>query len=362
MSTTQAHSFEPDYVVAPGRTLRARLKQISVSQSELAARAGLSAKHVNQIMQGVAPITAETALVLERVTGTPAAVWNRLEADYREGLLRARTQKLSATDRAWITKFPVHDMQRRGLLPVGSENSIFEGLLSYFGVADRSAWERVWARPATVLKQSKAFRSSPGAVAAWLRLGELRAREADASPYDARKFRRALERIRGLTLTHNFSEELFALCAEAGVVVVLVKEIGECRVSGAAWWLNAERAVIHLTDRYKREDNFWFAFFHEAAHVLLHSKKQTFVDDGDQAAELEIEDEANSFAAGTLIPPPAGKMLPLLRSDRDVELFAAEIGISAGIVVGRLHNDGIWDWNRGNRLRHKLQIAEASWL
>lgn len=361
MSTTQAHRFEPDYAVAPGRTLRARLKQISVSQTELAARAGLSAKHVNQIMQGVAPITAETALVLERVTGTPAAVWNRLEADYREGLLRARMQTLSATDRAWIAKFPVQDMQRRGLLPGGSENSVFEGLLSYFGVADRPAWERVWARPAPALKQSKVFRSSPHAVAAWLRLGELRARDADAAPYNARTFRRALERIRGLTRTHNFSDELLVLCAEAGVVVALVREIGECRVSGAAWWLNAERAVIQLTDRYKREDNFWFAFFHEAAHVLLHSKKQTFVDEGEQAAELEIEDEANSFAAGTLISPAAAKLLPSLRSGGDVELFASEIGISPGVVVGRLHNDGLWDWNRGNQLRHKLQIAEADW-
>jgi hypothetical protein len=73
----------------------------------------------------------------------------------------------------------------------------------------------------------------------------------------------------------------------------------------------------------------------------LHSKKQTFVDDGDEANELEIEDEANSFAAGTLVPRAAAKLLPSLRSGRDVELFASEIGISPGIVVGRLHNDGL---------------------
>jgi HTH-type transcriptional regulator/antitoxin HigA len=359
MSKYSGHRFEPDYAVPPGRTLRARLKQISVSQAELAARAGLSAKHVNQIMQGIAPITAETALILERVTGTPAAVWNRLEADYRAGVLRARPQKLSAADRTWIARFPVSDMQLRGLLPAGGDYSVFEGLLSYFGVADRSAWERVWARPAAALKQSKAFRSEPGAVAAWLRMGELRAREADASPYEARAFRRALERARGLTRANGFSRDLLAICAEAGVVVVLVPEIGECRISGAAWWLNAERAVIQLTDRYKHEDNFWFAFFHEAGHVLLHSKKQTFIDDGDHAGDLEIEDEANHFAAGTLVPSAAARLLPSLRSDRDVELFASEIGVSPGVVVGRLHNDGLWDWNRGNRLRRKLRIVEA---
>jgi HTH-type transcriptional regulator/antitoxin HigA len=359
MSRQKEHRFEPDYSVAPGRTLRARLKQISVSQSDLASRAGLSAKHVNQIMQGVAPITPETALVLERVTGTPAGVWNRLEADYREALLRARSQQLSAADRAWVRKFPVREMQRRGLLPGGREQSVFDALLSYFGVADRSAWERVWGRPAAALKQAKAFRSEPGAVAAWLRLGELHAREVEAAPYDARAFRRALERVRELTRAEDFSDELVAVCAGAGVAVVLVPEIGDCRVSGAAWWLNPERAVMQLTDRYKHEDNFWFAFFHEAGHLLLHSKKRMFIDDGGRSVELEVEDEANRFAAAALIPAAAAKRLPALQSDLDVELFAAEVGVSPGVVVGRLHNDGLWDWKRGNRLRRKLRIVES---
>jgi HTH-type transcriptional regulator / antitoxin HigA len=93
--------------------------------------------------------------------------------------------------------------------------------------------------------------------------------------------------------------------------------------------------------------------------VLLHSKKQTFVDDGVQSAGLEIEDEANNFAAGALVPPAAANLLPSLRSDRDVEVLAAEIGVSAGVVVGRLHNDGLWDWKRGNHLRRRLRIVEV---
>ena len=40
-----------------------------MTQADLAARSGLSLKHVNQIAQGIAPITHETALLLEKVTG-----------------------------------------------------------------------------------------------------------------------------------------------------------------------------------------------------------------------------------------------------------------------------------------------------
>ena len=47
-----------------------------------------------------------------------------------------------------------------------------------------------------------------------------------------------------------------------------------------------------------------------------------------------------------------------LRTDAEVVRFANRIGIAPGIVVGRLHNDGIWDWSRGNRLRQKLSFDE----
>ena len=72
MSNTDSHPFRPDYAIPPGETLRDLLAEMNVSQAELAARAGLSTKHVNQIVQGNAPITLETAIVLDRITGIPA--------------------------------------------------------------------------------------------------------------------------------------------------------------------------------------------------------------------------------------------------------------------------------------------------
>lgn len=73
MTSSAHHAFEPDYASPPGDTLRDRIAELFVTQAELAARMGLSAKHVNQIMQGLAPITPETAVALERVTSIPAA-------------------------------------------------------------------------------------------------------------------------------------------------------------------------------------------------------------------------------------------------------------------------------------------------
>jgi HTH-type transcriptional regulator/antitoxin HigA len=357
MSQPEGHPYRPDYAVAPGETLRRQLLAINVSQTDLASRTGLSTKHINQIMQGVAPVTHETALMLERVTGLPAGVWNRLEAAYRVALMRAKDQELSRPDMECITMLAVKELQRRGRLPSVSDKArIYDALLAYFGVADREAWERIWLRPVASFKRSNAFRSDPGSVAAWLRLGQIAVRSMPTAPYSTSGFREALQTARGLTRASEFSDELLESCAAAGVAVVFIPEIGKSRVSGAAWWANPARAVIQLSDRYKHEDNFWFSFFHEAAHILLHSKKETFIDDGSSADELESE--ANSFATNTLIPATAAPDLTTLTTDADVEAFADLVGVSPGIVVGRLHNDGLWGWRKGNDLRRGLRITE----
>ena len=54
-------SYRPDYAVPPGRTLKETLEALGMDQRDLATRTGLSPKHVNQMIQGMAPITQETA-------------------------------------------------------------------------------------------------------------------------------------------------------------------------------------------------------------------------------------------------------------------------------------------------------------
>ncbi len=84
----ERYAYEPDFAVPPGRTLQETIDALEMDQRELAKRTGLSVKHVNQVIKGVASITQDTAIRLERVTGVPARMWNSLEANYRERLAR----------------------------------------------------------------------------------------------------------------------------------------------------------------------------------------------------------------------------------------------------------------------------------
>jgi addiction module HigA family antidote len=81
-------TFEPDYAIPPGEILTEYLDSLGMSQRDLAARTGLAPKTVNEILQGKAPIMAETALKLERVVGRPAQFWRNLESLYRAARVR----------------------------------------------------------------------------------------------------------------------------------------------------------------------------------------------------------------------------------------------------------------------------------
>jgi HTH-type transcriptional regulator / antitoxin HigA len=355
--------YEPDYAVAPGRTLRSALEKLGLTQADVAARTGLSLKHVNQVVQGVAPISPETALLLERVTDVSARYWNLLEVGYRERLARRDNRNRLAEEVDWLDELPIKELVRRGIVEADDDKPAqVEQACRFFGVADPERWRKIWLAPLVSFRQSSTLTADAGAVATWLRLGELEAAEIATEPYDAKRFREALQTIRTLTAGDPSMalRRLQRACAKAGVAVVFLHDIGKTRTSGAARWLTPTKAMILLSDRFKADDSFWFSFFHEAGHILLHSKKELFVsedDDGDSPGEQE-EDEANVFAANQLVPRQHAYRLRVLSTDADVIRFAREIGIAPGIVVGRLHNDGIWGWNRGNRLRQKISFDE----
>ena len=77
------YRYEPDVVYPPGDTLQELLDERGLTQHELATRADLSTKHINQLIKGAVALTPETALRLERALGTPAHVWNNLESAYQ---------------------------------------------------------------------------------------------------------------------------------------------------------------------------------------------------------------------------------------------------------------------------------------
>ena len=175
--------------------------------------------------------------------------------------------------------------------------------------------------------------------------------------YDPDAFKRALERVRSLTreLPNDFTSVVIRECNEAGVCVVFVPELPGARVWGATRWLTPSRALIQLSLRYKTDDHLWFTFFHEAGHILLHGRRNVFLE-GEQHDQNEKESEADAFAQEWLIPRAKYQVFRRLGavSCAAVGRFAFELGIAPGIVVGRLQHDGQLDRTQCNNLKKNV--------
>jgi HTH-type transcriptional regulator / antitoxin HigA len=339
------HPYAPDDVTPPGETLRETLELLNMSQSKLAARTGMTLKHINQITQGKALLTSDTALVFERATGVPASIWNGLEARYREHRSRIDEQKVLEGEAKWLKQMPLASLRKLGHVTATAKypGVQLQEALKFFGVASVETWRDCWEEPAAAFLQSSAFHADVGAVAAWLRLGEIAASRVDCGTFDRGALKALAPDLRAMTVQDpsDFYPRLVAKCAQVGVVVVVAAEVPGAHASGASRFLSPHKAIVQLSNRGKRNDKFWFALFHEIGHLVRHGKKDVFVENniGYDGGRLGLEEEANRFAGDILIPPEHDAELSGISNYEDVRTFATKIGVAPGIVAGRLQHE-----------------------
>lgn len=355
------NEYTPDYAVTPGEVLEHELEIRGMSQQELANRTGLTPKHLIAILKAKASITPDTAIKFERALGMPCDYWLNLEANYREVLARLAEEEQLAQDLDWLKRVPVNEMAKLGWLnKYKDKKAQLVELLNFFGIAEVKQWKQMWPKLSIAYRQHNKHEIFPESVSAWLRQGELRASAIVCEPFDKSHFRTVLEQVRTMTTVDpdHFVPELQRLCAEAGVAVVFVPALSKTSISGATRWLNKDKALIQLSLRYKSDDHLWFTFFHEAGHILLHGKKEMFLEESN-GLDPEKEQEANHFAEAQLIPPKAftAFIAEGAFSKRRISEFAVDMKISPGIVVGQLQHRGLLDMKFCNDLKRRFKWA-----
>jgi len=367
MAEAKRNAFRPNYAVPPGETLKETIASMGMTQAELAQRTGRPKKTINEIIKGKAAIMPDTAIQLERVLGVPASFWNNLERNYQETLARLKEEEQLQSQIKWLKSFPMASLIKKGWLPrLKSDLEKLRALLNFFGVAGVEEWKAIWENPEAAYRQSSAFQSRPAAVAAWLRKGEVEALKIECQPFKKKNFLAALNKIRGLTEESPavFEPEMRQLCARAGVAVVFVPELPGTHLYGATRWMGTTKALIQLSLRGKSDDHLWFTFFHEAGHILLHGKKEIFIEaEGEGCREIggsEKEQDANQFAQDFLIPPDRYQAFIDAKrfNESDIQGFAKELGIAPGIVVGRLQHDEFIPFSAANSLKKRFKFKE----
>ena len=340
------NSFEPDWLSPPGETIRDLIDERRLTLAEFARQIGCSSKDATELLRGRASVTPEIAQKLATVLGSSPRFWLARESQYRADMVRLRDTPDSPEAQSWLDELPTRDMVEFGWVPPPSGSSRrTPHFLKFFDVAGVNEWRMKYRQIFTLaaLRTSPSFVSRPGAVSAWLRQGEIRGVSIDCEPWNAQRLRGAIPDLRRLTRMKDprkFLPELTQRCAACGVAVAIVRAPAGCRASGATRFISPDRALLLLSFRYLSDDQFWFTFFHELGHLLLHGETELFLEDLDASSD-RYEKEANSFAESQIIPTEFRKELDEIRIDmRTLVRFAHKVGVSAGLVVGQLQHNG----------------------
>lgn len=357
------NQYFPQSYPHPGETLEEKLQEMGMGPKEFGVRTSKPEKTIIAVIKGDSAITADMAIQFESVTKIPAHFWMNSQRNYDEYIAREKRMEMITLAVVWARQFPISEMIKKAWLPAcnSMEEKTME-LLSFFSISTPEAWEDYYFNQElkVAFRISLAHTNAPYAISAWLRKGELQAAELSNTVYSSQTFKDLLPELKSLMSIQpvGFFRQLQAICLKAGVKVVYTPCLPKAPISGSTRWLN-DTPLIQLTGRYKRNDAFWFTFFHEAGHILLHGKKDIFLEDIEYPDRInEKEVEADNFAIKwTLSEAEENEIVASAPfNDKKVRLFARKFNTHPAIIIGRLQHKKLIAYTAGRELVVNIDI------
>ncbi|KPM48333.1 ImmA/IrrE family metallo-endopeptidase [Jiulongibacter sediminis] len=355
--------LNPNWLSHPGQSLYDVLEEKRMSPDSLAEKIKVDLNEIQEILKGQKDITDSVATKLENELGIPQKFWLSRQRQYKE----FKQVFLKNQEKAWLDSLPIKDMIKFGWLS-GVKSELTDQCLDFFNLKqvpqslDSSA---NFAQGGVRFRTSTKYEAHIGSTNVWIRQGERCAEKIECNEWNLELLCDKLESMRALCNVKKPNEyipKLKEICAECGIILVVIRPTSGCRASGATKFLPSGKALILMSFRHKSDDHFWFTFFHEIGHLIYHNSQQrTFVDeDSNWQENLNLEEqEANKFSGDLLIPysilPELSKMK---RDKRTIVRMALKLGVSPGILIGQMQHHNIIDFSYLNGYKRRYSNEE----
>jgi len=335
-------SVQPARVIPPGRIIKRELAARGWTQKDLARIIGRPASKISPLVNGRKRITPETAIELAQAFGTSPDLWVNMEASYRLRLAKTKECKTVIPRRSKLYQtLPIAELIRRGWIADATDIEELEASICRLLGIDTA--KRI-PHLAASFRGSSAKDANVPALVAWCNRAKAVAERQEASSFVLEDFKKdGIQEVLEVSSEANSVRYIPDILRNYGVRVVFLKHLAKTYLDGAVLAVEEEPVVV-LTLRYDRVDSFWFTMMHELAHIYAGHKGE-FLDNLDNGESEHEEKEANVLAAEWLVPTNAldrfvSTHQPFF-SQAGIKGFASGIGRHPGIVLGRLHREGV---------------------
>ncbi len=341
----------------PGYYIKEIVEESGLTQEDFAKRLDTTPKNLSILIRGEQSLSIDIAMKLSRMIGTSVNYWLNLQNAYDALIAEFRSEEELAEERKIIKYFDYKFFRENYGLPDLSrqKDEQIKALRTFLNVATLTVLSK---RDMAVSFRSSTEELTEASIVkanAMVQIATNKALKIEAPRFNKKKFEEAVKYA--LTLTRNH-EEFYPLIRkvflETGVIFVILPNIAGSKINGATKKIG-ENIMLMVNDRRLNADSFWFTLFHEIGHIINGDYGISF-----EKETGEQEEAANKFAQDSLIPSDQyQKFVECAKFDlQSINEFANKINRDPGIVLGRLQNDKIVDFNDWtlNPLRHKYKV------
>jgi len=336
---------------SPIDAIRFRMDQMDLKQKDMVPYLGSLSK-VSEVLSGKRPLTMKMARALHQGLGIPADI-----------LLQDMTVKNFDESSGFdFDRFPVVEMEKNGAFRwfniLDIKNKAEEAIslmIQTLGGKD--------ALPGGLYRKTSSSRLSAGTDQYALLGWELHVLlEADMNPVKPQFCREKLtdkvfNQLVGLSRLKEGPLLAKEFLGDFGINLVIVPHLKKTYLDGASFLTREGNAIIGMSLRYDRIDNFWFTLCHELGHIMKHLSPDDFIIDdmGMKGAEsdTEVEREADEFSETILFPEGFREKPYELWSVQDVKEEAERQACHPALVAGHLQ------YESGNYKRFRNLVGQG---
>lgn len=308
---TPKTTLTPVRATHPGILIKDEIEATpELNQRILAKELGVQPSFLNEIIKGKRPVTADIAILLEKILGITADYWMKFQSQYEIDRARVKQKNIKKLRNIEIWSIikeyvPVRYFKKHSYLvdeleeDIKAINNIYDvetvdELVTSFS-KDKFAYYR----------RSEKLQLDDKNMFAWSSLAQYEAKKLKVNTFNFDN----LAQLR-INLNHLFYENsntidrVHALMNQFGVKMLLIDKLEKTPIDGFSFWSN-KNPVIALTLRHNRIDNFAFTIMHEIGHIDLHlreDRNKRFMDLTKKQGVNECEKEADNYAQESLIP------------------------------------------------------------
>lgn len=318
-----------------------------LNQRILAKELDVKPSFLNEIIKGKRPVTADIAILLEKILGISADYWMKFQSQYEIDKARVKKKNIKKVKNIELWSIikeyvPVRYFKKHNYLNDDIESDIntikniyevdtIDSLVSSFS-KDKLAYYR----------KSDKLKIDEKNMFAWSSLAQYEAKKQKTNTFNFDNLNQLCKNLNNIFYENSGTpERVKVVLNQFGIKLLLIDKLEKTPIDGFSFW-SENNPAIALTLRYNRIDNFAFTIMHEIGHIDLHlrnDKERKFMDLTTKQNLDKCETEADNYAQQKLISKDIWQdildhHLPL--NDEKIKSLGDKHKINPAILLGRV--------------------------